>query len=141
MAEEIKGKRDLYKIGSRKVLYLNDPDSLDEVNQFLKDSRSFIKSTNGWIFISHRGVARGLDLNGVAAARMIVNFRFANYTELIQTLGRANRNPFEHKPEGSSVFVDGPGIPTLSELSSADQSNLCEAAITKLFAGILGISV
>jgi hypothetical protein len=40
---------------------------------------------------------------------MIVNFRFANYTELIQTLSRANRNPFEHKPEGSTVFVDGPG--------------------------------
>lgn len=75
-------------------------------NEFFRDHMVDIKDPNGWISLSHRGVARGLDINGVEAATMFINFRFANITELEQALGRRNRSPLILKSVKSHVFID-----------------------------------
>ena len=82
MVEDIKKQPVVYKTKGRQVMYLLDTDSIDAANKFFTAHRGHIKDEKGWIFISHRGVSRGLDLNGIEAATMIINFRFANTTEL-----------------------------------------------------------
>jgi urease gamma subunit len=82
MVDEIKIKAAHYKTKGRQVMYLMDTESTDAALSFFNTHRGHIKDEKGWIFISHRGVSRGLDLNGPEAATMIINFRFANTTEL-----------------------------------------------------------
>ena len=85
---------------------LLDTVSMEGAVSFFKKHRAHIKDAKGWIFISHRRVARGLDLNGTGASTLIINCRFANATELIQTIGRGNRNPLRNEAIVSHVFID-----------------------------------
>jgi len=106
MANEIQSESEEYKTGGRQVMCLLDTESMEAANKFFDDHRTHIKDPKGWIFISHRGVARGLDLNGTEAATMIINFRFSNVTEMFQTIGRGNRDPLRNQAIVSYVFVD-----------------------------------
>jgi hypothetical protein len=118
---------------------LKDPDNIDDVKNFYKFHMSSIEAKEGWIFISTREVARGLDLRGIEAATMILNFNFANATELNQTLGRGNRNPFDYRPVKSYIFIDEQFKPTLESLKLTDQSFFHEKSIStfcNIFKGI-----
>jgi hypothetical protein len=108
---------------------LVDTDSTDAAEKFFEKHRVHIRDDKGWVFISHRGVARGLDLNGPEAATMIINFRFANTTELTQTIGRGNRNPQVHGAITSHVFIDSKVHPNLLQLRNKDLNNQDEAAV------------
>jgi hypothetical protein len=79
-------------IGNRKLMCLPDVDDSAKATKFNREFRPFFKNQDGWIFISHRGVNRGVDIAGCEAATMVVNYRYASIYELTQTLGRANRS-------------------------------------------------
>jgi hypothetical protein len=79
-----------YKFGKRSVFMLQDTQSLTSASEFLIAHRAEILSPDGWVFISHCGVARGVDIIGIEAAAMVINFRFTNASELEQTLGGGN---------------------------------------------------
>ena len=96
---------------------------MEGANEFFEKHRAHIKDPEEWIFISHRGVARGLDLNGCKAATMIMSNRFSNATELVQTIGRGNRNPLLHQAIVSHVLVDKDPTRTLVELIQSDIAN------------------
>jgi hypothetical protein len=78
--------------GQRKVMPCFDTESLKYADQFLEDNRRDFGSINGFIFISHRGVIRGIDINGFEPSTMVINFEYASGFELLQALGRGNRS-------------------------------------------------
>ena len=129
IAQEVRSQPDEYLTCGREVMTLLDTDSMDGANEFFERHRAHIKDPKGWIFISHRGVARGLDLNGCEAATMIINCRFANATELVQMIGRGNRNPLRNQPITSHVFVDKDPRRTLAEMIQSDFANQDNEAI------------
>jgi hypothetical protein len=120
MADEVEANPAKYHTGGRQVMKLVDTESTDAAQRFFDKHRAHIQNEKGWIFFSHRGVARGLDLNGPEAATMIINFRFANTTELTQTIGRGNRNPRLHGRIVSHVFIDSQATPSISKMREAD---------------------
>jgi hypothetical protein len=95
---------------------LLDTESMEGAVAFFEKHRAHIKDPKGWIFISHRGVARGLDLNGTESATMIINLRFANATKLVQTIGRGNKSPLLNEVIVSHVFIDCEQSSTLPEI-------------------------
>jgi hypothetical protein len=72
----------VYKYGKRSVFVLKDTDSTTAASEFLTAHRADIVNPEGWVFILYRGVVRGLDINGVEAATIFINFRFANVSDL-----------------------------------------------------------
>ena len=80
------------KVGDRKVMPFLDAENLKYAEDFLKNNRSHFSSNNGFIFVSYRGVIRGMDINGVEPSTMVINFEYASGFELKQTLGRGNRS-------------------------------------------------
>ncbi len=69
---------DSFNTGERKIFCLEETDSVASTNTFFTNHMVDIKNPKGWIFVSHRGVVRGVDINGVEPATMVINFRFAN---------------------------------------------------------------
>ena len=122
--DEIHNKPLEYKYGKRSVFMLEDTDSINAASTFINQHRANIGNPEGWVFISHRGVARGVDINGVEAATMVINFRFANASELEQTLGRGNRSPLLNLPVQSHIFVDSDVTGTLLDMKTADLNRL-----------------
>lgn len=139
--DEINKKPQDYNVGNRSVFILQDTQSTDAALNFLTQHRHHILNKEGFIFISHRGVTRGVDINGVEAATMVINFRFANAAELEQTLGRGNRSPHLYKPVHSLIFVD-PEVSTASNLSTlqtTDLGRLCPTQLNKLANSLNGL--
>jgi hypothetical protein len=122
--DAITQEKELYKYGDRKIFALHETDSSDKANDFLKEHRASISGAEGWIFVSHRGVARGVDINGPEPATMIINFRFANASELEQALGRGNRNPQVLASVTSHVFTDAGTSITLQLQKTSGLANV-----------------
>jgi hypothetical protein len=141
MANEVRTQAEEYMTDGREVMCLLDTESNEAANAFFENHRAHFKDKKGWIFISHRGVARGLDLNGPEAATMIINFRFSNATELIQTIGRGNRNPFCNQAIVSHVFVDSDATRIIPEMVKNDLANQDIEAVQKLCAGLNGLVI
>jgi len=114
-------------------------DSMKEASDFITGHRADIGNKDGWVFISHRGVARGVDINGVEAATMVINFRFANASELEQALGRGNRSPLLNLPAPSHIFVDSDVQANLFDLKRADIARLNNQALNRLANELNGI--
>ena len=72
-------------------MVLEDPEDLNEASNFLIKHEKHFGNADGWVFVSHRGVNRGMDINGIEAATMVINYKYASGFELQQTLGRGNR--------------------------------------------------
>ena len=81
-----------------------------------------------------------MDINGVEAASMIINFRFSNASELEQALGRGNRSPHIHTPVDSLVFLDALGVEHVSELKEQELANLASSRIAAYFALCRGVA-
>ena len=69
---------------------------------------------------------------------MIINFRFSNATELVQTIGRGNRNPLCNQSIVSHIFVDNDTTRVLTQMLKNDFVNQDVEAVQKLCDGLNG---
>ena len=72
---------------------------------------------------------------------MIINFRFSDATELIQTIGRGNRNPFCNQAIVSHVFVESDETRIIPEMVKNDLANQDIEAVQTLCAGLKGLVI
>ena len=70
---------------------------------------------------------------------MVINFRFANASELEQTLGRGNRSPHLNQPVQSHIFRDANIKAELLDMKTADLAHLKKEALNALANDLNGL--
>ena len=77
-SEKIKG----LIIGDQNLMCLKETDSGVKAVEFLYFNRYYFHNTTGFIFVSYRGVNRGVESKGIKRPTMVVNYRYASDLEL-----------------------------------------------------------